>query len=199
MELLSVSEFKQKKEPNTQLLSELKAYAINKDVHPLVTLILLSDVEYSVLKEDHKNNPGFYEELQERLNSYYNNTGYAQQFKELINSLTRAERDQKLDYYQRATYILGVVSFILVIGIILLLIKLKRSKKAAIPQENINLTAQEERIAELIVLDKTNKEIATELFISVSTVKTHIRNIYAKLEVSNRKEFVEKIKIQSGD
>lgn len=198
MELLSVSEFKQKKEPNTQLLSELKAYAINKEVHPLVTLILLSDVEYSVIKEDLKTNPGFYEELQERLNSYYDNTGYAQQFKELINTLTRAETLQKLGFYQRMTYILGAVSLILGISVIFLLVQLKRRKRSDLPQENINLTQQEERIAELIALDKTNKEIATELFISVSTVKTHIRNIYAKLEVGNRQEFIDKIKGQTG-
>ncbi|WP_317196462.1 response regulator transcription factor [Robertkochia flava] len=198
-ELLSVSEFNQNKQSTTQLLSELKAYAINKEVHPLVTLILLSDVETSIIKEDLKNNPGFYKELQERLNGYYNNTGYAQQFKELLNSLTREERDQKLDYYQRMTYLLGAVSFILGIGVIFLLIKLKRRKKADLPEESINLTSQEERIAELIALDKTNKEIATELFISLNTVKTHIRNIYAKLEVGNRQEFIDKMKNQSGD
>ena len=34
----------------------------------------------------------------------------------------------------------------------------------------------------------SNKAIADALFISVSTVKTHINNIYAKLDISSRKE-----------
>ena len=37
-------------------------------------------------------------------------------------------------------------------------------------------------------LDKTNKEIASELFISLSTVKTHINNLNKKLNVTSRKE-----------
>ena len=37
-------------------------------------------------------------------------------------------------------------------------------------------------------LDKTNKEIGSELFISVSTVKTHINNLYKKLNVTSRDE-----------
>jgi len=36
--------------------------------------------------------------------------------------------------------------------------------------------------------NRTNKEIASEIFISVSTVKTHINSIYKKLNVSNRDE-----------
>ncbi|MGB7394497.1 MAG: LuxR C-terminal-related transcriptional regulator, partial [Pricia sp.] len=41
---------------------------------------------------------------------------------------------------------------------------------------------------------KSNKEIAGELFISISTVKTHITNIYGKLKVSSRKELLHRIK-----
>ncbi|MBC9796614.1 response regulator transcription factor [Sinomicrobium weinanense] len=54
------------------------------------------------------------------------------------------------------------------------------------------LSAQERKVVHLILLGKSNKEIASELFISLSTVKTHITNSYGKLEVSNRKELVRK-------
>ncbi|MCK0179777.1 helix-turn-helix transcriptional regulator [Flavobacteriaceae bacterium S0862] len=64
---------------------------------------------------------------------------------------------------------------------------------------DFSLTSQEEKVAELMIADKTNKEIASELFISLNTVKTHIRNLYAKLEVSNRSEFVEKFKNHPKD
>jgi len=50
------------------------------------------------------------------------------------------------------------------------------------------LTSKEVLVLRLLAESKTNKEIAAELFIELSTVKTHINNIYTKLSVSNRKE-----------
>ena len=54
------------------------------------------------------------------------------------------------------------------------------------------LSKQEHTIKNLILEGKSNKEIASELFISLSTVKTHITNIYSKLKVSNRQELLQK-------
>lgn len=48
------------------------------------------------------------------------------------------------------------------------------------------ISAREQEIIEHLIEGKTNREIATVLFISTNTVKTHIKNIYTKLEVSNR-------------
>ena len=42
--------------------------------------------------------------------------------------------------------------------------------------------------------DKKRKEIAEELCITENTVKKHISSIFAKLEVSTRKELLEKIR-----
>lgn len=50
------------------------------------------------------------------------------------------------------------------------------------------LTSKEVQVLRLLAESKTNKEIAATLFVEVSTVKTHINNIYSKLSVSNRKE-----------
>ena len=49
------------------------------------------------------------------------------------------------------------------------------------------LTIKELAILQLIAEGKSNKEIAAENFVEISTVKTHINNIYAKLGISNRK------------
>ena len=45
--------------------------------------------------------------------------------------------------------------------------------------------------------NKTNKEIASALFVSVSTIKTHINNLYKKLEVTSREEMVLRFKNKS--
>ena len=50
------------------------------------------------------------------------------------------------------------------------------------------LTSKEVLVLRLLAESKTNKEIAAELYVELSTVKTHVNNIYSKLAVSNRKE-----------
>ncbi len=62
-----------------------------------------------------------------------------------------------------------------------------------------NISDRETEIIEALVVGKTNKEIAAELFISINTVKTHIKNIYRKLEVKNRVQLLHKIKFSNGD
>lgn len=50
------------------------------------------------------------------------------------------------------------------------------------------LSAREDEIFKLIIDGKTNKEVASELNISVNTVKFHVKNIYEKLHIKSRKE-----------
>lgn len=58
----------------------------------------------------------------------------------------------------------------------------------AVPSLQTLLTHREMQILQLIADGKTNKEIAAAHFVEVSTVKTHVNNIYTKLAVSNRVE-----------
>jgi DNA-binding NarL/FixJ family response regulator len=48
--------------------------------------------------------------------------------------------------------------------------------------------ARELQLARLVVDQKTNSQIAAELFLSLKTVETHLRNIFRKLGVANRVE-----------
>lgn len=50
------------------------------------------------------------------------------------------------------------------------------------------LSGRELEVLNLLSSGRTNPEIASELFVSVGTVKSHANNIYRKLEVRNRTE-----------
>ncbi len=60
--------------------------------------------------------------------------------------------------------------------------------------ESYGLTPQEKNIARSLAKGYDNKKIADENFISINTVKKHIRNIYQKLSVKNRVELLNIVK-----
>jgi DNA-binding NarL/FixJ family response regulator len=58
------------------------------------------------------------------------------------------------------------------------------------PQESLSL--REKEVLEWLSKGYRYQEIADKLFISIETVRTHIRNIYEKLHASNRSEALRK-------
>lgn len=48
------------------------------------------------------------------------------------------------------------------------------------------LTEREREVLALIARGQTNREIAEELYLSLDTVKTHVRKLFRKLDVANR-------------
>jgi len=50
------------------------------------------------------------------------------------------------------------------------------------------LTERQKEVYDLIIAGKTNKEIMTKLFIEQSTLKSHINQIYKKLDIKSRRE-----------
>ena len=50
------------------------------------------------------------------------------------------------------------------------------------------LTAQELAVAQLVARGLSNRQVASELFVSVKTVQFHLTRIYSKLRVSSRGE-----------
>lgn len=65
------------------------------------------------------------------------------------------------------------------------------SRNAA-AQASLGLTGQEMRVLERLAAGQSNKEIARTLGLSPNTVKTHIANLFAKLEVARRTQAVGK-------
>ncbi len=62
------------------------------------------------------------------------------------------------------------------------------SQSAKAPAYPDGLTQREVKVLHHIVTGKTDREIAEELLISVTTVSTHVRNILNKTAVANRTE-----------
>ena len=52
------------------------------------------------------------------------------------------------------------------------------------------LSAQEERVAAMAATGATNADIARQLYVSVSTVETHLERIYAKLGIHTRYQLI---------
>jgi LuxR family maltose regulon positive regulatory protein len=52
------------------------------------------------------------------------------------------------------------------------------------------LSEHEQRVLRLIAAGLSNREAADELYVSVNTVKWHLRNIYSKLDVRGRVEAI---------
>lgn len=58
--------------------------------------------------------------------------------------------------------------------------------------QDLGLTKREVEIALLVIQSQTNAEIAEQLFISETTVKKHMSNIFTKLGIGQRQEIREK-------
>lgn len=68
----------------------------------------------------------------------------------------------------------------------------EENKKSETEEENLlsYLTQREEEVLELLTQGITYKGVANKLFISETTVKTHVNNIFQKLQVNDRTQAV---------
>lgn len=73
-----------------------------------------------------------------------------------------------------------------------LFIYLRFQKVKGLKREDLRgkLTQRELEVYSCILQEKTNNQIADELFIEESTLKSHINRIYKKLNVKNRRELI---------
>ncbi len=66
-----------------------------------------------------------------------------------------------------------------------------RNEKALKDSE---ISARELEVLELVAKGLSNQEIAAALFVSINTIKTHMTNLFVKLDVTRRTQAVEKAK-----
>jgi two-component system, NarL family, response regulator LiaR len=60
--------------------------------------------------------------------------------------------------------------------------------------EKLGISKREYDVLELIARGLSNQEIADKLFVSLNTVKTHLSNLFLKLQVKRRTQAVQKAK-----
>ena len=133
--------------------------------------------------EDVKVNP-YYENLRVRLHEKYPESSYTKQYDaELEADEFLVNRNKGIPWWM---YLLGGFAILSVVSNFYFIGKWRQLQKTTKNVET--LSKQEQKVMDLILDDKSNKEIADRLFISVSTVKTHINNIYKKLNISSREE-----------
>ncbi|PKA83399.1 regulatory LuxR family protein [Ulvibacter sp. MAR_2010_11] len=169
--------FQQYGEQLHEPLAELYSYAFLSD---------RTNSLHSYYLEDLKTN-NYYDNLLERLRVAYPNSTYVAQYKAELTSdkyLVSAVSGTESTWW---LYLLGAVCLLSIFGNVYFFRKLKKVTNSAMEPES-PLSSQEKKVLDLILEDKTNKEIANQLFLSVSTVKTHINNLYKKLHVNSREE-----------
>ena len=173
---IKTSKLKNKK----KYLSEIHFFT--KDSLQILAVKLISIKELNdknLLAQDINQNKAFYVAILEDLKESDINPN---EYLFLENMLTNMEISEIETKYAYSKW-LNILLVISLIGLLVFVYKI-RSKPAPVP----SLSKQEDTVKNLILKGKSNKEIAQELFISLSTVKTHITNIYQKLNISNRAE-----------
>lgn len=163
---------------------------IDDPLAQLYTYAYLSDRSNDIYRyyiEDFKRNQ-YYQQLYDRLNSSYPGTPYALQYAKefkaddyIINGSNSIEQSQE----NLGSKILLVVSLILNLILIYVFIKKKRRRTKQLLGA---LSKQEQAVLGFLLDDKSNKDIAEALFVSVSTIKSHTNSIYKKLEVNSRED-----------
>jgi LuxR family maltose regulon positive regulatory protein len=70
--------------------------------------------------------------------------------------------------------------------------RLGRARRSRAPELRDELSDRELAVLRLLPTALSQREIGSELFVSLNTIKTHLRNIYRKLGVDGRDEAVER-------
>ena len=162
---------------------------------PLVDLYsysFLSDRSSETLQRYLKNllDTNYYADLLLKLVKTYPDAMFTSQyFNEIKADKTIAKENYPTPFKFKWKDWLPVLSalLLLVIGIAYYWFQKRRNPLSKVLDQ---LSPRERLIFNAIKNGKTNKEIAATLFISLSTVKTHINNIYKKLGVSSREELL---------
>ena len=178
----------------TKLHTDLKTFA-DSCRHPLVALAAVNNTDFDEYFDVDRQ---FYETFGGKLKKELPNSTYT------TNYLRKLKYYANVDQADHSVFLLTLIIVLTLYGLIATgigirlyqklmhfqnqasLQTLKEEKEEVVLTEK--LTLKEMEILEMIGEGKSNKEIASALFIELSTVKTHINKIYSKLNISSRRE-----------
>ena len=157
-------------------LAELYVYDFLSDRASETHTYYLNDLQSST----------YYNELLTRLESNYPGASFTEQYQR-ESTADKIVQDASVQPNTFPLKYLGYLAIALLPLVLLYFNYRKKGNKKKKAYLDV-LTGQEKNIMSKIAEGKSNKEIAAELFISLSTVKTHINNLYKKLNVSSRED-----------
>lgn len=128
--------------------------------------------------------------------------------KDIIFAVTGTDKLPEGNYFREEAHVDGINIIIQKKKVVLFMcaenlffITLQKDKRERISDVNsvalssrYGLTRRETDVVLLVAKGYNNQEISEELFIGLSTVKTHISNIYSKLTVNSRTELLMKLR-----
>ena len=164
----------------------------NEPLTELIAFSFISNREnetYASYLEDLES-PDYYQGLLARLETRYPKASFTEQFrKELLaeQTLLETENTGNAGFFTSRLFYL-IVFVLLSLGVLYWGVLKKRSTANTNPFDS--LSPQERKVLQGIIAGKSNKEIAADFFISVSTVKSHINSLYKKLGMNSRQEIL---------
>ena len=161
-----------KREFITKGINEKLRFVSDTSSNALVSLYALYKSKY---ESNYNINKQFYNDYLEKWSD--NNSTY---FTEFRNSLPISK--EKKSY---SNLIIGLSCFLVGIVLSYYFWVYRKTNKLK------SLSVQERKIFALLQDGNTNKEISEELNIGLSTVKSHVSNIYSKLNIKSRKEVLD--------
>lgn len=171
-------------ELSEEITSSRKAFVKDSLRILMVKLIGIKQLEEKqLLEKDIAENPGYYLDVLDQLKESAIKPSEYWFLEKRVAYLTQEAVEKQLETSRFLNAVLIAFLGVTIFGFF----HLRKRPVTSSP-----LSRQEENIKTLILQGKSNKEIANELFISLSTVKTHITHIYNKLNVSNRQELLQK-------
>jgi DNA-binding CsgD family transcriptional regulator len=155
-----------------EVVSEKLKMVADTCKNPLVSLYAIYETDF---QSDYLKNPLFYKTY---LSKWENeNSTYFKSFRQKFPIAISSSSNKKSTKY--IIILVSVVGLFFVGVLIYSKMKNQRIKK---------LSVQEYKIFDLVRRGMSNKEIAAECNIELTTVKSHISSIYSKLKIKSRKE-----------
>lgn len=160
----------------------------NKQILPALLAVLNTNIFVKF-----KSNEEFYRSFLKRMQKEIPNSPYTKQYEKKISKLANQLSPNAANKGSNFLWLVIILAILLVASIgynVYLFSKQKQVKETTDNDLDYHalLTIKEKQIVALIAEGLSNKEIAEKLNVELSTVKSHVSNIFQKTNISNRNQ-----------